>query len=89
MDVNGERTDSETGSCFSVLSPTTGEEMGRFPQGTREDLRRAVDAIQDAQEVAASLTVLEREKLAFRIGEETAKGAEGVLGTRPQTIYNA
>ncbi|MEB2288204.1 MAG: aldehyde dehydrogenase family protein [Anaerolineae bacterium] len=46
--INGTWVPSESGRWFETTSPTTGEVLARFPQGTRGDVQRAVDAAEAA-----------------------------------------
>jgi acyl-CoA reductase-like NAD-dependent aldehyde dehydrogenase len=42
MLIAGERVGSEGGATFEATSPSTGEVTGTLPEGTRDDVRRAV-----------------------------------------------
>jgi acyl-CoA reductase-like NAD-dependent aldehyde dehydrogenase len=42
--VDGRWRASEGGATFEATSPSTGEVLGTVPEGTREDVRRAIDA---------------------------------------------
>jgi aldehyde dehydrogenase (NAD+) len=46
--INGEWMPSESGKWFETKNPTTGEALARFPQGTRGDVIRAIDAAETA-----------------------------------------
>jgi len=74
--IGGEWVHSKSGEAFDVRSPASGEVLGRFPNGTREDVKAAVDAAVDAQDAVRSLSVAEREKIAVRITEEIRRHAE-------------
>lgn len=44
MYIAGAWVPSESGTTFDVFSPVTGDKIGAVPDGTREDVRSAVDA---------------------------------------------
>ncbi|MEW6579480.1 MAG: aldehyde dehydrogenase family protein [Chloroflexota bacterium] len=46
--INGAWVPSESGKWFETKSPTTGEVLARFPQGTRGDVQRAIAAAEAA-----------------------------------------
>ncbi|WP_408888357.1 aldehyde dehydrogenase family protein [Myxococcus faecalis] len=58
--IQGEWVASRGGGHIDVLSASTEEVMGRVPEGTAEDVDRAVRAARGAFEAWASLTVPER-----------------------------
>src|SRR5262245_10955299 len=60
MFIAGGWTGSESGATFEATSPSTGEVIGTLPEGTREDVRRAVAAARDAFPVWSGLTAFER-----------------------------
>lgn len=60
MFVDGRWVPSESGAVFDATSPSTGEVIGTVPQGTREDVRRAVAAASRAFRRWSSLSAFER-----------------------------
>jgi len=46
--INGEWVPSDSGEWFGTYNPTTGELLAEFPKGTVEDVRRAIDAAEQA-----------------------------------------
>ncbi len=60
MTIGGEWVDSESGERFDVFSPVTGEKIGSVPEGTREDVRRAVAAAGAAWPAWAARSAFER-----------------------------
>ncbi|MGQ9849527.1 MAG: aldehyde dehydrogenase family protein [Aggregatilineaceae bacterium] len=46
--INGEWVPSESGQWFETKNPSTGEVLARFPQGTRGDVLKAIDAAEAA-----------------------------------------
>jgi acyl-CoA reductase-like NAD-dependent aldehyde dehydrogenase len=69
MYIDGEWCDSASGATFEVRSPATGEPLATLPKADRADVRRAVDAAEDAQSRLARLSVKERAQIAVRITE--------------------
>lgn len=69
MFIDGEWCDAASGETFEVRSPATGESLATLPQAGREDVRRAVDAAEEAQPRIARLSVKERAELAVRVAE--------------------
>ena len=67
--IDGQWCDAASGATFDVRSPVTGEVIATFPQAGREDVRRAVDAAEDAQRRVARLSLKERSELAYRVAE--------------------
>lgn len=69
MFIDGEWCDAASGENFEVRSPATGESLATLPKAGREDVRRAVDAAEEAQTRMARLSVKERADMAVRIAE--------------------
>ena len=44
MVIGGAWAESESGARFEATSPATGESLGTVPEGTREDVQRAIAA---------------------------------------------
>ena len=44
MRIDGEWVESESGGKLDARSPATGEVLGTFPEGTREDAQLAIAA---------------------------------------------
>ncbi len=70
MYIGGKWVNSESGETFDVTSPASGEVIGRFPKGTAEDAKAAVDAAVEAQETAAGMSIQDRCKLGVRVADE-------------------
>jgi hypothetical protein len=49
MFFDGQWTESSSEGKSKVLNPATEEEIATVPEGTREDVRRALDAAEEAQ----------------------------------------
>jgi len=60
MYVSGKWTCSESDARMEATSPATGEKIGTVPEGTREDVRRAIRAANDAWGSWAALSAFER-----------------------------
>ncbi len=69
MFIDGEWCDSESGERFEVRSPATGTVLATLPRASREDVRHAVDAAEDAQPRLARLSLKERAEIAYRVAE--------------------
>ncbi len=69
MIVDGAWVDSESGARFEAASPSTGEVIGTVPEGTRADVKRAVDAANRAWPAWAALSAFDRARAMRRIGE--------------------
>jgi acyl-CoA reductase-like NAD-dependent aldehyde dehydrogenase len=68
MFVDGGWCASESGATFEATSPSTGEVFATVPEGTREDVRRAVDAASRAWQAWARLSAFDRAFAMRRIG---------------------
>jgi succinate-semialdehyde dehydrogenase/glutarate-semialdehyde dehydrogenase len=60
---------SESGATFDATSPSTGEVIASVPEGTREDVRRAVAAAAEAFGTWSRLTAFERGRAMRRVAE--------------------
>jgi succinate-semialdehyde dehydrogenase/glutarate-semialdehyde dehydrogenase len=68
MFVDGSWTASESGAVFDATSPSTGEVIGTVPQGTREDVRRAIDGANRAWPGWAAMSAFDRSAAMRRVG---------------------
>ncbi|OGS66095.1 MAG: hypothetical protein A3K59_09125 [Euryarchaeota archaeon RBG_19FT_COMBO_69_17] len=73
MYIDGKWVDSEGGETFDLTSPASGEVLGTFPKGTREDARRAVEVAVEAQDDVRSMPIQERCRLGARVAEEVRR----------------
>lgn len=78
MCINGRWEPSVSGRTMPVRSPVTGEEIATVPQGTREDVGRAVFAARAAQPGFARLTAFERGGLCHRIADQIQRRREAL-----------
>jgi len=60
MLIDGAWMGSESGAVFDATSPSTGEVIGTVPEGTREDVRRAVAAAGRAFGTWSGLSAFDR-----------------------------
>ncbi|MGH2525381.1 MAG: aldehyde dehydrogenase family protein, partial [Actinomycetota bacterium] len=68
MFIDGSWTASESGAVFDATSPSTGEIIGSVPEGTREDVRRAIDGANRAWPGWAAMSAFDRSAAMRRIG---------------------
>src|SRR5919109_710547 len=68
MFIDGSWTASESGAVFEATSPSTGEVIGTVPQGTREDVYRAIDGANRAWPGWAAMSAFDRSAAMRRIG---------------------
>lgn len=69
MYVAGKWTGSESDALMDATSPATGEKIGTVPEGSREDVRRAIRAANDAWGSWAALSAFERAATMGRVAE--------------------
>src|SRR3954471_8661443 len=81
MFVDGAWTGSASGETFTALSPSSGEEIGRLPQGSREDARRAIDAANRASDAWAGLTAFDRAAAMHRVADVVEKRRDALAHT--------
>src|ERR671910_795722 len=68
MFIDGSWTASESGAVFDATSPSTGEVIGTVPEGTREDVRRAIDGANRAWPTWVAMSAFDRSAAMRRIG---------------------
>jgi succinate-semialdehyde dehydrogenase/glutarate-semialdehyde dehydrogenase len=69
MYIDGTWVWSESGGRMEAFSPSTGENLGTVPDGTRADVQRAIAAANRAQPEWAARTPFERAEIMERIAE--------------------
>jgi acyl-CoA reductase-like NAD-dependent aldehyde dehydrogenase len=79
--VAGEWTNGEHGARMEATSPATGEVIGTVPEGTREDVRRAIRAANDAWPAWAARSAFERAAAMERIAEIIRERREDLAWT--------
>ena len=60
MYINGQFCESSSGQWINVLNPSTEDVISRQPEGTIEDVNRALDAARAAQKAWAKTPAIER-----------------------------
>ena len=60
MHIGGEWVEGESGATMEATSPATGQVLGTFPEGTREDAERAIAAANAAWREWAARSAFER-----------------------------
>ncbi|MCA3749765.1 MAG: aldehyde dehydrogenase [Rubrobacter sp.] len=93
MYVAGRWTDSVSGARMEARSPATGESLGTVPEGTREDVRRAVEAAGEAAPGWAASSAFERaaamERIAGIIEERREELARTLVLDQGKTLAEA
>ena len=79
--VAGEWTNGEHGARMEATSPATGEVIGTVPEGTREDVRRAIRAANEAWSEWAARSAFERAAAMERIAEIIRERREDLAWT--------
>jgi acyl-CoA reductase-like NAD-dependent aldehyde dehydrogenase len=69
MYLAGEWSTGESEARMEATSPATGETIGTVPEGTREDVRRAIAAANDAWREWAALSAFDRAAAMERVAE--------------------
>src|SRR5206468_398670 len=73
MVIGGAWAESESGARMEATSPATGETIGTVPEGTREDVRRAIVAANAASAEWAARSAFERARAMERVAELIAE----------------
>lgn len=76
MYIDGEWVESTSGDTRDVKSPGTGERIATYPDGTREDARRAIDAARAIQDELEQMTAFERADLCDELADAVEKHHE-------------
>lgn len=74
MYINGEFVDSE--DYFNVINPSTDEVVSQVPLGTIDDVKRAIDAADEAQEAWEALPAVERGGYLNKIADKIRENAD-------------
>ena len=73
MYINGQFCNSSNGQWIAVLNPSTEEVISRQPEGTIEDVNRALDAARAAQKAWAKTPAIERAGYLLKMAEGIKK----------------
>jgi 1-pyrroline dehydrogenase len=74
--IGGEWVDAAEGGTMEVINPSTGETIGRVPQGTATDVDRAVEAAKGALPDWLDSTPQERSELLLKLAAVIDENAE-------------
>ena len=90
MYINGQFCEASNGQWIDVLNPSTEEVISRQPNGTIEDVNRALDAARAAQKAWAKTPAIERagwlKKLANGIRERREEFIDIIMREQGKTI---
>ena len=90
MYIDGQFCESSNGQWIDVLNPSTEEVISRQPEGTIEDVNRALDAAKAAQKAWAKTPAIERagwlKKLANGIRERREEFIDIIMREQGKTI---
>jgi acyl-CoA reductase-like NAD-dependent aldehyde dehydrogenase len=81
MYLDGEWVASESGATFEATSPSTGAVIGTVPEGTREDVRRAVAAAGRGWREWAARSAFDRAEAMRRVAAVVRERAEDLART--------
>ena len=73
MYINGQFCESSNGQWIDVLNPSTEEVISRQPEGTIEDVNRALDAARAAQKAWAKTPAIERAQYLLKMADGIKK----------------
>ena len=73
MYINGQFCESSNGKWIDVLNPSTEEVISRQPEGTIEDVNRALDAARAAQKAWGKTPAIERAQYLLKMAEGIKK----------------
>ena len=84
--IGGEWVDPAGAETIDVINSSTEEVMGRIPQGTPEDVDRAVEAARAAFESWSQTPLVERQNLVRAIAAGLAARSEEIAATIAQEV---
>ncbi|MFH1424597.1 MAG: aldehyde dehydrogenase family protein [archaeon] len=67
--INGEWKKSSSGEVFESINPATKKSLGTFQKGTKEDVKSAVDAAEDAFDKWSETPAPQRAEILFKTAE--------------------
>ena len=76
MYIDGKWFEGEGRQMQDVISPGSGEVLGRIPLGTPEDADAALQAAKKAAPALAAMTVFERAEICYRIADKIDENQE-------------
>jgi acyl-CoA reductase-like NAD-dependent aldehyde dehydrogenase len=69
MLIDGKWVNSVSEEVYSVINPATGEKVDEVPKGTREDVKKAVDAAKEALRRWSETPPFDRGKIFFKVAQ--------------------
>jgi aldehyde dehydrogenase (NAD+) len=84
--IGGDWVDPAGSETIDVVNSSTEEVMGRIPQGTPDDVDRAVAAARDAFEIWSRTSIEERADFSRRIAEGLAGRSDEIAATIAQEL---
>lgn len=79
MYAGGEWFESQSGEMKEATSPVTGEVLGRYPDGVREDARRAIERASEAQKEFEQLTAFTRAQYCSEIADAIGQNRDELV----------
>jgi acyl-CoA reductase-like NAD-dependent aldehyde dehydrogenase len=79
MLIGGKWVSAESGKTLSVLSPTTGEELGKVPLSAEADVDKAVKAAVEAFPVWSNIIQSERSRIIYKIANALKENMEELI----------
>lgn len=76
MYINGEFVESENKEYYDIFNPSTEELVSQVPLGTVQDVKKAIDAADDAQEEWEALPAVERGEYLRKIADKIRENAD-------------
>jgi acyl-CoA reductase-like NAD-dependent aldehyde dehydrogenase len=71
MFIDGKWVASESGETFAVTNPADGRQVDSVPRGAAEDVKKAVDAAEDAYGKWSAMPAIERSRVLYRVADVT------------------
>jgi betaine-aldehyde dehydrogenase/aminobutyraldehyde dehydrogenase len=84
--IGGEWVESSSGETMEVLNPSTGEAIAEVPQGTAEDVERAVEAAKTAWTEWRDKTPKDRMELLLKLADVIDENAEELTRLEVQNV---
>jgi betaine-aldehyde dehydrogenase/aminobutyraldehyde dehydrogenase len=84
--IGGEWVESSSGETMEVLNPSTGEAIAEVPQGTAEDVERAVEAAKKAWTEWRDKTPKDRMELLLKLADVIDENAEELTRLEVQNV---
>ncbi|AHG64178.1 aldehyde dehydrogenase family protein [Advenella mimigardefordensis] len=89
MLIEGQLSESLGGKWITCISPSTGADIGKVPDGTTGDVERAVSAAQSAQTNWAALSVAQRAHYLLKLADALAASTDELLAIEVASTGNS